>query len=74
MKAVEFETLLKSDGSLEVPTELAGQIPKDRRIQVIVLFPESSDRDEAAEAAWQRVTQEQFLQGYAEGDSIYDSL
>ncbi len=51
MRAVEFETLLKCDNSLEVPQEVAEQIPKDQRVQVIVLFPEPSDEDGADMAA-----------------------
>jgi len=55
MRAVEFETLLKCDNSLEVPQEVAEQIPKDQRVQVIVLFPEPSEEDGADDEAWWRV-------------------
>jgi hypothetical protein len=39
---------------------------------VIVLIPELSETGD--ERDWQRLTQEQFLRGYAEGDAIYDAL
>ena len=60
---------MKADDSLEVPRDVALQIPKDQTVQVVVLFAESS-----AEAEWRRLTAEQFLRGYSEGDSIYDAL
>jgi len=69
MKALEFQTEMDPEGSLRVPKDLAAQIPKDRTVQVIVLFPEVGE-----EAQWQQLTQEQFFRGYAEGDSIYDAL
>ena len=69
MKAVEFRSRMKADESLEVPRDLAAQIPKDQTVQVIVLLPEDSEDSE-----WQRATVEQFLRGYGESDSIYDAL
>lgn len=69
MRTVEFQTRLSNHRSLEVPAELAAQIPRDQPLQVILLFPEGSD-----ESGWDRLTREQFLEGYSESDSIYDSL
>jgi len=69
MKALEFQTKMDPEDSLRVPKELAAQIPKDRTLQVIVLFPEVNE-----EVDWQQLTQEQFFRGYAAGDSIYDAL
>lgn len=72
MKALEFETSLSPNNTLHVPPNLAAQIPKEKPVQVIVLFPEPSDA--AEERDWRSLTHEQFLKGYSEGDSIYDSL
>ena len=69
MKALEFQTKMDPEDSLRVPKELAAQIPKDKTVQVIVLFSEVNE-----EAQWQQLTQEQFFRGCAEGDSIYDAL
>jgi hypothetical protein len=69
MKALEFQAQLDSEGSLRVPKELAASIPKDQRVQVIVLFPETSGEED-----WRRLTEQQFLSGYGDGDSVYDSL
>jgi len=74
MKALGFETILTPDNSLPVPQDLAGQIPKERPVQVIVLFPEPSELAAAEEADWRSLTRQQFLSGYGDGDSIYDSL
>jgi hypothetical protein len=54
---------------LRVPDDLAAQIPKEESVRVIVLVPEDGE-----DADWQRLTREQFLRGYGEGDSIYDAL
>ena len=66
MKALEFEAALGADHKLPVPEELAVQIPSEENVRVIVLLPEDHD--------WQRLSAEQFLAGYSEGDAIYDAL
>ena len=68
MKALEFESRLSKDANLKVPENLAGQIPKEEAVRVIVLLPEDAEDED-----WQRLTSEQLLSGYAEGDSIYDA-
>jgi hypothetical protein len=69
MRAVRFQTRPSDNRSLEIPAELAAQIPRDQPLQVILLLPEGSD-----ERGWDRLTWEQFLEGYSESDGIYDSL
>jgi len=69
VKALEFESKLGEDASLRVPDDLALQIPKEEPVRVIVLVPESPEDE-----AWQRLTRDQLLQGYSEGDSIYDAV
>jgi hypothetical protein len=69
VKALEFESKLGEDASLRVPYDLALQIPKGEPVRVIVLIPESTEDE-----AWQRLTHDQLLQGYSEGDSIYDAV
>jgi len=68
MKALEFETTLGADAKLTVPENLAGQIPKQESVRVIVLLPEGGDAD------WQHLTAERFFASYSEGDSIYDAV
>ncbi len=74
MKALEFEAVLNPDDSLGVPKEVAEQLPRQRKLQVIVLYPDPSEIGEAKDTGWRRLTREQFLRGYSEGDAIYDSL
>jgi hypothetical protein len=69
MKALEFETTLSEDANLKVPENLAGQIPREEAVRVIVLLPESAEDED-----WQRLASEQLLSGYSESDSIYDAV
>lgn len=69
MKALEFETKPDADLNLKVPDELAAQIPKEEPVRVIVLMPESAE-----DADWRRLTNENFLRGYSESDSVYDAV
>ena len=69
MKALEFETTLSEDANLKVPENLAGQIPREEAVRVIVLLPESAEDED-----WQRLAGEQLLSGYSESDCIYDAV
>jgi len=69
MKALEFETTLSEGATLKVPEDLAGQIPREESVRVIVLLPESGE-----DGDWQRLTAAQLLSGYSESDSIYDAV
>jgi hypothetical protein len=74
MKAIELEAILKPDDSLGVPEEVARQLPRERKLQVIVLLPETSAHEETEADDWRQLAHEQFVAGYSDGDSIYDSL
>jgi hypothetical protein len=65
---------LNPDDSLGVPEEVASQLPREQKLQVIVLVPESPGLDEAEGNEWRTLARERFLAGYSEDDSIYDSL
>ncbi len=69
MKAVEFQTTIRPDNSLQIPKDVAARIPRDTPVQVIVVCPDSSE-----ELEWQRITQEQIFSGYSDGDSVHDKL
>ena len=66
VKAVEFTTELSSASVLTIPKDVAAQLPKVGKARVIILTDDSDD------AEWSRLTAEQFLNGYAPGDAIYD--
>ncbi|MEX2304059.1 MAG: hypothetical protein WD733_24150 [Bryobacterales bacterium] len=74
MKAIEFQANLNADDSLGVPKEVASQLPREKKLQVIVLVPDTAETDEADDSDWPAIAREQFLAGYSDGDSIYDSL
>lgn len=69
MRAFEFRARINPDHTLKLPNEVAAQVPRDEPVRIIVLLP---DPDEERE--WGRLAAEQFLQGYAESDAIYDEL
>jgi len=69
MKAFEFNTRVRADGTLPVPANVTTQLEGDQAVRVIMLVP---DKDE--EAQWAALTADQFLKGYAESDAIYDNL
>ena len=69
MKTLEFESHLTADKTLPVPSEVAVEIESEQSIRVILILPgNAEDRD------WAKLTTEQFLQGYAETDALYDDL
>jgi hypothetical protein len=70
MKTLEFEATLNPDDSLTVPAEVAAQLKQAQPLRVILVVPEPGDD----EREWSRLTAEQFLAGYDEGDAIYDEL
>jgi hypothetical protein len=69
MKALEFESRLSEGANLKVPEDLAGQIPREEAVRVIVLLSEGAEDQD-----WHRLTSEQFLSGYSESDGIYDGV
>lgn len=69
MKAVEFTTELKGSNVLEVPSDVAAQLPKAGRARVIVLTSEENE-----EAEWRLGAYAQFLREDGPEDTIYDGL
>lgn len=68
MKAVEFDGTLSGSGQIQVPPDVARELPAGSRVRVILLW--QGDQDEA----WNRKTRERFVAAYAPVDSIYDEL
>ncbi|HEY9172330.1 MAG TPA: hypothetical protein VI136_08610 [Verrucomicrobiae bacterium] len=69
MNAVEFTTELSGAATLQIPTEVAAQLPKAGKARVIVLTDEETD-----EAGWRAASYEQFLRDDSAEDAIYDSV
>lgn len=72
MKAYELPVKVTPEGELELPETLRTLLPRDQVIRLIILIPEPSGSKE--QDAWARLTAEQFLEGYSEADSIYDTI
>ena len=69
MKAFEFNASLAGEGWLQVPKEVAMQIPLQQDLRVIVMMQESSE-----DADWARLTLEEFAKNDYPGDAIYDDV
>jgi hypothetical protein len=69
MTALEFQTSMNPDGTLNVPHEMAAQLKDIPSFRVLVLLPADSEDE-----AWDRVTESEFFRGYADSDSIYDDV
>ena len=67
MKAYEYYGEVLPDGHLSIPEDLRGKLKTDSRVRVMLLF-------EDEDAVWGNFTISQFMKGYSEKDSIYDSL
>jgi hypothetical protein len=72
MRAYEFPIKVTPDGKLELPGALLKLLPDNQVVRVIILISESTDKEE--QAAWSRLTKEQFFAGYSEADAVYDRI
>lgn len=66
MNAIEFTTELTDSSVLNIPINIASQLPKTGRVRVIVLTDDSDDKE------WQLGVYEQFLGDDSEADAIYE--
>jgi hypothetical protein len=67
MKAIEFTSQVRNN-SIRVPQHLSSELSGSKNLRVIVLYEE----DDPEEDDFQNLSQEQFIKGYSESDSIYD--
>ena len=72
MKAIEFNSRIRNNRIL-IPAELQSQLKDklDKDVRVIVLIDETDADDELT---YRQTAQSQFLNGYADSDSIYDNM
>jgi hypothetical protein len=68
MHAIEFVTELKGATVLDIPSEIAAQLPKAGKARIIVLTEEPTDDE------WRAAAYEQFLRDDPPEDAIYDSM
>ena len=71
MRALEFKSKIKNNQIL-IPSRIQSELKtkQDKNVRVIVLIDDSDSYDELI---FQQATQDQFLKGYADSDSIYDN-
>ncbi len=69
MNAVEFQSQLGADGTLNVPEDAAQRIPRGLAVRVLVLLPDDLDA-----SAWEQLAATDFGMGYGDSDAIYDQL
>lgn len=73
MKAIEFQTRIMPDGKIEVPDFFIKKLKCPQVVRVIVLISEPAEVGQE-DKTWACLTQEQFLAGYSDADSVYDQL
>ena len=71
MRAIEFNSKIKNN-QITIPAKLRSELKskQDKDVRVIVLL---DDSERADDFIFQQAAQSQFLQGYADSDSIYDN-
>lgn len=69
MKAVDFKGTLSVNGQIEVPPEIASQVPKGEEVQVMLLWGRTDEENEWCDAGRTR-----FESAYSPEDSIYEQL
>ncbi len=73
-RLLECEAQVGPDRTLRLPEEVAERLAPGQRVRMILVLDLDLDLDADESADWRRLTAEEFLKGYAEGDSIYDRL
>jgi hypothetical protein len=72
--ALEFQTSLESNGTLKVPPEVASQLQNVSSFRVLLLLPTPHETAEEEDAAWDKLTEQEFFKGYTNSDSVYDDV
>lgn len=67
MKAYEYLADVLPDGHLSMPENIRNILKPDAKVRVMLML-------EDEEAAWNMMTANQFLKGYADKDAAYDNL
>ncbi len=71
MRAIEFNSKIK-DNQIAIPAKLQSELTSknDKDVRVIVLIDDSETTEEYI---YRQAARSQFLNGYADSDSIYDN-
>ena len=70
MRAVEFKSKIR-DNRILIPRKIRHELiaEQDKNVRIVVFV---KDNDVFDEKAYRKMTQQQFLKGYADSDSVYD--
>ena len=68
MKPIEFDTELRGDEFLDVPHDIAAQLPKSGHAKVIVYVNDENPGD----TQWRQSAYEQFMREDSPEGSVYD--
>ncbi len=69
MKAVEFKAKMKNR-LIKVPKNISDNLSEDKEVRVILLLEEIEKHEDNS---FRKLSKDQFLAGYSDSDSIYDS-
>jgi hypothetical protein len=69
MATWQFDARINPDHTLSIPPEVADQLTGDTTVHVVLLAGDPNE-----DADWQRLATQQFFNGYAASDAIYDEL
>jgi hypothetical protein len=68
MKALEFESRLANKDRIQLPPDVARQIPEGSDVRAIPLFGTNEDED------WRQLSLQRFSAAYAQEDAGYERL
>ena len=71
MQVYEVPIEITSEGKLELPEILLERMKRGQNIRLIAFLDEFEGEDDNE---WANLTAEQFLAGYGDADSIYDTI
>ena len=71
MQIYEVPIEITSEGKLELPEILLERMKRGQKVRLIAFLDEFEGEDDNE---WANLTAEQFLAGYGDADSIYDTI
>ena len=71
MQVYEVPIEITSEGKLELPEILLERMKRGQNVRLIAFLDEFEGEDDNE---WANLTAEQFLAGYGDADSIYDTI
>ncbi len=76
METADFRREMRPDGKIEVPPEIASQIPAGEEVAVLLTRGCSEEERGCSEEerAWQEAGRRRFESAYAPDDSVYEQL